>query len=74
MNKIMQTQKKIEKAVVGGYQAIENGVVSGYKKVEDAFVSGYKKIEDSFTDTFMTPDAESTNANSKHNNNDEAEE
>lgn len=56
MNKIMKTQKKIEKAVVGGYKAIENGVVSGYKKVEDTVVTGYKKIEDGFVNAFLTPD------------------
>ena len=45
MNKFMETNKKIEKAVVGGYKA-----------VEDAFVGGYKKIENKFVDAFLTPD------------------
>jgi len=45
MNKIMKTQKKIEKTVV-----------SGYKKIEDGVVSGYKKIEDKFVKAFLTPD------------------
>jgi len=47
MNKIMETEKKIENAVVGGYKAVEN-----------AFVGGYKKIEKGFVDAFLTPDDE----------------
>jgi len=70
MNKIMQTQKKIETAVVGSYKTIENGVVSGYKKVEDAFVAGYKKIEDRFVDAFLTPDEHSPKAGKQGGNSD----
>lgn len=57
MNKLMQTEKVIEKAVVGGYKAIESGVVSGYQKIEDTVVDGYKHIEKKFVDAFLTPDA-----------------
>jgi hypothetical protein len=32
MNKFIKTNKKIEKAVVSGYQKIEDGVSGGYKK------------------------------------------
>ena len=56
MSEFMKSQKKIEKAVVSGYQKIEDTVVSGYKKVEDGFVDGYKKIEGSFVKKFLTPD------------------
>jgi len=45
MSDFMKTQKKIEKAVVSGYQ-----------KIEDTVVSGYKKVEDSFVKAFLTPD------------------
>ena len=31
-SKLVEANKKIENAVVGGYKKIENGVVSGYKK------------------------------------------
>lgn len=58
MNKLLKTNQKIEKAVVGGYQAIENGVISGYQKIEDGVVDGYKKIEKRFVDAFLTPDEE----------------
>ena len=56
MSKLMDTQKKIEKNVVAGYQAIEDGVVSGYKAIENGAVTGYKKIEDKFVKTFLTED------------------
>ena len=49
MSKIVDANKKIEDAVVGGY-----------KKVEDTVVSGYKKIEDKFVDTFLKKDGETT--------------
>lgn len=58
MNKLIKANKKIEKAVVGGYKAIENGVVSGYKAIEDGVVGGYKKIENKFVEAFLTPDGE----------------
>jgi hypothetical protein len=59
MNKIMKTQKQIEKDVVAGYKSIENGVVSGYKKIEDGVVGGYKKIEDKFVKSFLPGDEKS---------------
>jgi len=49
MSKIVDANKKIEKAVV-----------DGYKKVENVFVSGYKNIEDKFVDTFLKKDGETT--------------
>ncbi|MGN1087273.1 MAG: hypothetical protein ACI4Q5_09575 [Porcipelethomonas sp.] len=47
-SKIVQANRKIENAVVGGYRKIENAVVSGYTKIEDKFV-----------DSFLTKDGES---------------
>ncbi|MDD3222877.1 MAG: hypothetical protein EOM34_10750 [Clostridia bacterium] len=47
-SKLVAINKKIEKAVVGGYKKIENGVVSGFTKMTDAF-----------TDQFLTRDGES---------------
>ena len=47
MSKIVDANKKIEKAVV-----------VGYKKVEESVVGGYKKIEDKFVDTFLKKDGE----------------
>lgn len=49
MSKLVNANKKIEKAVV-----------SGYKKVEDSVVGGYKKIEDKFVDTFLKKNGETT--------------
>ena len=49
MSKIVDANKKIEKAVVGGY-----------KKVEDSVVDGYKKIEDKFVDVFLKKEGETT--------------
>lgn len=49
MSKLVNANKKIEKAVVGGY-----------KKVEDSVVGGCKKIEDKFVDTFLKKDGETT--------------
>lgn len=57
-SKLVEANKKIEKAVVGGYQKIEDAVVGGYKKIEDSVVGGYKKIEDKFVDQFLTKDGE----------------
>ena len=68
MNKFMEGQKKIEKAVVSGYQKIEDTVVSGYKKVEDGFVGGYKKVEDSFVKTFLTPDENTSQQENQSDN------
>ncbi len=47
MSKIVDTNKKIEESVVGGYQ-----------KIEETVVGGYKKIEDKFVDTFLKKDGE----------------
>ena len=47
MSKLVDANKKIEKAVL-----------EGYKKVEDSVVGGYKKIEDKFVDTFLKKDGE----------------
>lgn len=58
MNKLIETQKKIEKGVVTGYKAIENGVVSGYKAIENGAVSGYKKIKDKFVEAFLSGNGE----------------
>lgn len=49
MSKIVETNKKIEKAVVGAYN-----------KVEDTVVGTYKKVEDKFVDTFLAKDGETT--------------
>lgn len=40
-SKLVETNKKIADAVVGGYKKIEDTVVEGYKKVEDKFVNQY---------------------------------
>ena len=47
MSKIVDANKKIENAVVGGY-----------KKIEDTVVGGCKKVEDKFVDTFLKKDGE----------------
>lgn len=49
MSKLINANKKIEKAVV-----------NGYKKIEDTVVDCYKKIEDKFVDTFLKKDDEAT--------------
>lgn len=49
MSKIVEVNKKIEKAVVGNYKKIENSVVSSYQKIEDKFV-----------DKFLAEDGETT--------------
>lgn len=59
MNNFMETNKKIEKAVVSGYKKIEKGVVGSYKAVEETVVDGYKKIENKFVAAFLTPDEDS---------------
>lgn len=46
-SKLVKANKRIENAVVGGYQ-----------KIEDTVVGGYKKIEDKFVDQFLTKDGE----------------
>ena len=60
--KFANANKKIEEAVVSGYQAIENNVVSGYKAIEGGVVSGYRKIEDKFVETFLTSDTYDDNS------------
>lgn len=40
-SKLVQAEKKIEKAVVDGYKRIEETVVSGYTKIEDRFVDSF---------------------------------
>ncbi|MEG0273639.1 hypothetical protein [Amedibacillus sp. YH-ame10] len=40
-SKLIQANKKIEKAVINGYKKIESGVVEGYTKIEDKFVDNY---------------------------------
>ena len=40
-SKLIQANKKIEEAVVGGYKKIEATIVSGYQKIEDGFVDRY---------------------------------
>ncbi|MGN1305200.1 MAG: hypothetical protein ACI4YB_09220 [Oscillospiraceae bacterium] len=57
-SKLVEANKRIEDAVVGGYKKIENGVVSGYKKIEDGVVGGFEKITDKFVDSFLTKDGE----------------
>jgi len=54
VNKFMETNKKIENAVVSGYKAIENGVVSGYKAIEEGVVGGYQKMEDKIVGAFSS--------------------
>lgn len=49
MSKIVEANKKIEKAVVGAYN-----------KVEDTVVGAYKKVEDKFVDIFLKDDGETT--------------
>ena len=41
LSRLAQAEKKIEKAVVGGYKRIEETVVSGYTKIEDKFVGSF---------------------------------
>ena len=70
MSRLIDANKKIEKAVVSGYKTNENGVVSGYKAIEKGVVKGYKKIEDKFVITFLTPADGSSKENSSNNNRD----
>ena len=60
MSKFMETNKKIEETVVGGYKKIETAVVDGYKAIEDGVVSGYQKIEDRMVDTLFAKEGETT--------------
>lgn len=48
MSKLVETNKKIEEAVVGGYKKIEEGVVGSFTKMSDKFV-----------DSFLAKDGES---------------
>lgn len=47
MSKLVEENKKIEEAVVGGY-----------KKIEDGAVSGFEKMTDKFVDSFLTKEGE----------------
>ncbi len=58
-SKIVEANKKIEEAVVGGYKKIEDGVVGSYKKVESGVVGGFEKMTDKFVDNYLTKDGES---------------
>lgn len=58
-SKLVEVNKKIEEAVVGGYKKIEDGVVGGYKKIEDGVVGGFGKVSDKFVDSFLTHEGES---------------
>jgi len=58
MNKFREANKKIEKAVVTGYNAVENGVVNSYKAIENGVVNSYKKIEKKFVEAFLTDDSD----------------
>ncbi len=40
-SKLVEVNKKIEEAVVGGYKKIEDGVVGGFENVTDKFVDNY---------------------------------
>ena len=40
-SKLIKANKKIEKAVVGGYKKIEEGVVDGFNSMSDRFVDNY---------------------------------
>lgn len=40
-SKLVAANKKIEKAVVGGYQKIEDGVADGFTTMSDAFVDHF---------------------------------
>lgn len=62
MSKIVDTNKKIEKAVV-----------EAYNKVEDTVVSTYKKVEDKFVDTFLAKDGETTEEAKKRMQKEQAE-
>lgn len=57
-SKLVQVNKKIEEAVVGGYRKIEQTVVGGYQSIENTVVGGYQKIEDGFVDRYLTRDGE----------------
>jgi len=58
-SKLVEANKKIEEAVVGGYKKIEDGVVGGYKKIENGVVGGFNKMSDKFVDNYLTSDGES---------------
>ena len=58
-SKLVKANKKIEKAVVGGYKAIEEGVVGGFGKMCDGAIGAYTKVEDSFVDRYLTHGDES---------------
>ena len=49
----LKTPKKVEDAVMGGYQKVEKTVVGAYKKIEDTVVGAYQRVEQKFVDTFL---------------------
>ena len=58
-SKLISANKKIEKAVTGGYKKIEDSVTGGYKKIEEGVVGSFNKISDKFVDNFLTREGES---------------
>jgi len=58
-SKLVEANKKIEEAVLGGYKKIEEGVVGGYKKIENGVVGGFNEMTDKFVDNYLTKDGES---------------
>lgn len=57
-SKLVATNEKIAKNVVGGYKKIEEGIVGGYKKMGGGAVEGFHKITDRFVDNFLTKEGE----------------
>ena len=57
-SKLISANKKIEKAVTGGYKKIEDSVTGGYKKIEEGVVGSFNKISDKFVDNFLTREGE----------------
>ena len=52
MGNLKETNKKIEKKVVGGYKKIEETVVEGYKKIENKFVDKFLRNDDETIEEF----------------------
>lgn len=57
-SRLVETNEKIAKGVVGGYKKIEKGVVGSYRKIEEGAVGGFNKIADKFVDNFLTREGE----------------
>ncbi len=66
MPNLKEMERKIENAVVEGFQKIENGVVDRYKKIEDSVVEGWRKIPDKFVDLFLTCKGKKVKEAKKH--------